>query len=415
MTRHHEAGFMTGISLLLPITLTTMAIVLLTPVIPNLMAEFSDVPNHEYWVPMILTFPSLCVALLCPFAGMLGDYFGRRRLLLFSFFLYAVVGVAPIFLTDLSHILISRIGVGIAEAMIYVLSTTMIGDYYKGASRDKWLAAQTAFASMSALLFFNLGGIMGEAGWRTPFWAYTSALVMFLLVWKFTWEPSGEVYPDDEAEHAPHNLSWEGFPWATMAMIVAITVYGSVFFYTVQIQAPSGLAELGLTSPAERGFLTSIASIGVPLGTFFYSRIGPKWPVGRLLLVEFGLLAIGFMLMAKSGSVAGFLAGCFVNQVGAGLLLPTLLVWSMSVLKFEFRGRGTGFWQSAFAFGQFLSPVVVTFAAQRTGGLLGAFTVLSIGALGGVVIALIASRLGGSGGSGMNGNSVALNKVPSHG
>lgn len=388
---------MTGISLLLPITLTTMAVVLLTPIIPNLMAQFEGVPNHEYWVPMILTFPSLCVALLCPFAGMLGDYFGRRRLLLASFLLYAVVGVAPVFLSDLTHILISRVGVGIAEALIYVLSTTMIADYYKGASRDKWLAAQTAFASMSALLFFNLGGIMGESGWRTPFWAYASALVMFALVWKFTWEPASETRPDDEANDAPHNSSWAGFPWATMAMIVAITVYGSVFFYTVQIQAPSGLAELGLTSPAERGFLTSIASIGVPLGTFIYSRIGSKWSVGRLLLVEFALLSFGFMLMAKAGTVVGFLAGCFVNQIGAGLLLPTLLVWSMSILSFEIRGRGTGFWQSAFAFGQFLSPVVVTFAGQKTGGLLGAFMVLSIAALGGVVIALIASRRNGAG------------------
>ena len=397
---HHRISAMTGISLLLPITLTTMAIVLLTPIVPDLMAEFSSVPNHEYWVPMILTLPSLCVALLCPVAGILGDYFGRRRLLLFSFLLYAVVGVMPVFLHDLTHILISRVGVGLAEALIYVLSTTMIGDYYKGAARDRWLAAQTAFASMSALLFFNLGGAMGECGWRTPFWAYASALVMFALVSKYTWEPLGEpasaAHPDDEADVPARNLSWAGFPWAKMAMIVLITIYGSVFFYTVQIQAPSGLAALGLTSPAERGFLTSIASIGVPLGTFLYSRIGPKWPVGRLLLVEFALLSVGFALMGKAGTVPGFLIGCFINQIGAGLLLPTLLVWSMSILSFENRGRGTGFWQSAFALGQFLSPLVVTFAGQHTGGLLGAFMTLSVAALGGVVIALIASRMHGN-------------------
>lgn len=390
MTTHKTISAMTGISLLLPITLTTMAIVLLTPIVPDLMAQFASVPDHEYWVPMILTLPSLCVALLCPLAGIMGDYFGRRRLLLFSFLLYAVVGIAPVFLTDLTSILISRIGVGIAEALVYVLSTTMIGDYYKGAARDKWLAAQTAFASMSALLFFNLGGILGEGGWRTPFWAYASALAMFALVWKFTWEPSKDA-AGEEAAQGPHTLSWAGFPWAKMALIVAITIYGSVFFYTVQIQAPSGLAELGLTSPAERGFLTSIASIGVPLGTFIYSRIGSRWAVGRLLLVEFALLSLGFLLMARAGSVPGFLVGCFINQVGAGLLLPTLLVWSMSILSFEVRGRGTGFWQSAFALGQFLSPVIVTFAAQRSGGLLGAFMVLSIGALGGVAIALVAA------------------------
>jgi MFS family permease len=385
---------MTGISLLLPITLTTMAIVLLTPIVPDLVKQFAHVPQHEYWVPMILTVPSLCVALLCPVAGILGDYFGRRRLLLLSFLLYAVVGVAPVFLTDLTYILISRVGVGIAEALVYVLSTTMIGDYYKGAARDRWLAAQTAFASMSALLFFNLGGILGEGGWSTPFWAYASALVMFALVWKFTWEPSSQASWDNTAAQAPRNLSWTGFPWARMALIVVITIYGSIFFYTVQIRAPSGLAALGLTSPAERGFLTSIASIGVPLGTFFYSRLGSRWPVSRLLLVEFGLLSLGFLLMARAGGVPGFLIGCFVNQVGAGLLLPTLLVWSMSILSFDIRGRGTGFWQAAFALGQFLSTLVVTFAGQNAGGLLGAFMVLSVGAMGGVVIAVIAALSG---------------------
>ncbi|HQS71413.1 MAG TPA: MFS transporter, partial [Novosphingobium sp.] len=86
---------MTGIALLLPITLTTMAIVLLAPIVPQLMAEFSHVPHHEYLVPMVLTLPALCVAILCPFAGILGDYFGRRKLLLASFIIYALVGVAP--------------------------------------------------------------------------------------------------------------------------------------------------------------------------------------------------------------------------------------------------------------------------------------------------------------------------------
>lgn len=390
MARHRTPSFMTGISLLLPITLTTMAIVLLAPVLPQLMAEFSGVPNHEYLVPMVLTLPALCVAILCPFAGMLGDYFGRRRLLLASFVIYAVVGVAPVFLTGIVPILLSRVGVGIAEALIYVLSTTMIADYYKGAARDRWLAGQTAFASVSALVFFNLGGVLGEAGWRAPFWVYGSALVMFALVWVFTWETAGDDSPDDEAVAAPHNLSWAAFPWSRMALIAAITIYGSVFFYTVQIQASSGLATLGLTSTARIGFLTSVASVGVPLGTFIYSRIG-RMGVGKLLLAEFALLATGFLTMGSTDDVAVFLIGCFINQLGAGLLLPTLLVWAMSILPFEVRSRGTGFWQSAFALGQWLSPVVVTFLSLRSGGLMQGFQMLGYLAAAGAIVAAVAA------------------------
>jgi len=378
---------MTGIALLLPITLSTMAIVLLAPILPKLLDEYRNVPNFDYWVPMVLTVPALCVALFSPVAGMLGDWFGRRRLLLWSFVGYAMVGIAPLFLTDLSAIIVSRIGVGIAEALIMVLTTTMIGDYFDGAARDKWLAGQTAFASMSALVFFNLGGQLGQFGWRAPFWVYLSALVMLALVARYTWEPA-EGHELDEASAAPHHASWAGFPWARMLGIMAITIYGSVLFYTVQIQAPVGLTQLGIADPARTGFLTSLASLGVPLGTFVFSRLG-RWPVARLLLIEFALLTTGFLLMSRAGGPAPFLTGCFINQLGAGMLLPSLLVWAMSGLPFEIRGRGAGLWTGAFSVGQFLCPLVVTFWTRELGGLLPAFGALSAAALLGAVFALI--------------------------
>ncbi|MBS0284932.1 MAG: MFS transporter [Proteobacteria bacterium] len=349
-----------------------MAIVLLAPVLPQMLADYAGVPGHEYLVPMILTVPALCVALLSPVAGMLGDYFGRRRLLIIALGIYAVVGLAPIFLTDLFAIIASRVLVGIAEAFIMVLTTTMIGDYFEGARRDKWLAAQTAVASVSALLFFNLGGILGSFGWRTPFWVYCSALIMLAAIVRFTW-----------AAPAPsqrlHNASWDGFPWTKMLGIISVTIFASILFYTVQIQASGGLVALGLSNPAEIGFLTSIASLGVPLGTFIYSRItGTR--VSRMLTIEFAILGVGFLLMSRATGTTSFLAGCAINQVGAGLLLPTLLVWAMSQLRFEVRGRGAGLWTGAFSLGQFLSPIVVTFSAAQTGGLLAAFGVLAIAA-----------------------------------
>lgn len=387
MGRHHIAGRMTGIALLLPITLSTMAIVLLAPILPKLLDEYKAVPNFDYWVPMVLTVPALCVALFSPVAGMLGDWFGRRKLLLWSFGFYAILGIAPVFLHSLPAIIASRIGVGITEALIMVLTTTMIGDYFDGEARDRWLAGQTAMASMSALVFFNLGGQLGQFGWRAPFWVYLSALLMLALVLRFTWEPA-EGHELDEAVAAPHHASWAHFPWARMLGIIAITIYGSVLFYTVQIQAPVGLTQLGVTDPARTGFLTSIASIGVPLGTWVFSRIG-RWPVARLLLIEFALLTCGFLLMSRAGTPTLFLIGCFINQLGAGMLLPTLLVWAMSGLPFEVRGRGAGLWTGAFSVGQFLCPIAVTTFSRSLGGLLPAFGALSAAAALGAVLALL--------------------------
>lgn len=387
-TETRQPGIATGLSLLIPITLSTMAIVLLAPVVPQLMAEFRDVPNADYLVPMVLTTPALCVAILSTVAGSLGDRLGRRRLLIASLAVYGFLGVAPVFLHDLTAILVSRVFVGIAEAFVMVTSTTLIGDYFRGGRRDKWLAAQTAVASMSALVFFNLGGLLGQSGWRTPFWLYGSALVMLGLVLAFTWEPGGDGDHTAGKRNQPHASSWAGFPWHSMTGIVAVTIFGSVLFYTVQIQAAVGLAAHGVVNPARAGFLTSIASLGVPIGTYIYGKVGHRG-VARLLLVEFSMLGVGFLVMSFGATAAIFLVGCAINQVGAGLLLPTLLVWAMSQLSFEVRARGTGVWQSAFALGQFLSPIAVTFFTRQEGGLLPAFQWLGYAGLAAALVALM--------------------------
>ncbi len=382
-----EPGLATGLALLIPITLSTMAIVLLAPILPQIMDEYKSVPNYEYWVPMVLTVPALCVAILSPAAGMLGDYFGRRKLLIGSLAIYGFIGLAPIFLTDLTAIILSRLGLGITEALIMVLTTTMFGDYFSGASRDKWLAAQTATASLSALLFFNLGGILGSFGWRTPFWIYASALLMLVAVLLFTWEPKADGAGDAAS---PHHKSWQSFPWSRFGGILGVTIFASTLFYTVQIMASGGLTALGSPDPARNGFLTSIASLGVPLGTFIYSRM-TSTPVVRLLLAEFAIMGTGFLLMSNAGSVPAFLVGCAINQIGAGLLLPTLLVWAMSQLDFEIRGRGAGLWTGAFALGQWLSPIIIAFFSARMGGLLPSFSILGYAALIALALTVVAA------------------------
>ena len=68
-----RAGPVQGLSLLLPVTLSVMGALLVAPIIPQLMQAFAHVPGIEFLAPMVVTMPSLCIALFSPLAGMLGD------------------------------------------------------------------------------------------------------------------------------------------------------------------------------------------------------------------------------------------------------------------------------------------------------------------------------------------------------
>lgn len=382
-----EPGLLTGIALLVPITLAVMGIVLLAPVLPQLQAAFKSAPHADYLVPMVLTTPAACVALFSPFAGALGDRFGRRRLLILSLIVYAGFGVAPVFLNDLWAILLSRVGVGVTESLIMTLSTALIGDAYSGVARDRWLGYQTGVASLSALGLLVVGGYLGGYGWRGPFAFYASSLIMLALVLLFTRE-----FPPRAEDEAALEGGQVPFPWARMAGVCAVTVFGSVLFYTVQIQASVGLSLHGITDPRRIGFLTMIASLGVPIGTFVFRFIS-RTPVALLLSVEFAALAAGFVAMTLATDAGSFLLAAGVNQLGAGLLLPTLLTWAMRGLPYAIRGRGTGMWQSAFAAGQFVCPIVVTAISKAVGGLLPSFQYLGYAAIvAGLLAALSVAR-----------------------
>jgi len=383
--------------LLLPITLAVMGIIVLVPVLPQLMAHFEAIPNYKYLIQGgVLTMPALCVMMFSPAAGWLADRFGRRRLLILAMVLYALLGICPLLLDDLYAIIASRVGVGACESVVVTVSTTLISDYFKGADREKWLASQTAVASASSLVLIYISGLLGATyGWRGPFAIYVFSLILAAGIWLLTWEPT----PDSRAERVAADMATQGaakFPWGRMSGICVVTLFASIMFYTVQTQSSLALNSLGIRDPAKLGLLTAIACVGVLVGTLIF-RLLARFALNRLLALEFLIIGAGFMSMGKAGNSWQFVVGAAMNQIGCGMILPTLLTWATRGLQFEFRGRGNGTWQATFALGQFLSGMVVTLLGDTVGGILPAFFFLGVAnAAAAVISGLARARPGAS-------------------
>ena len=194
-----QPTFMTGLALLFPITLSVMAALFVAPIAPKIGEALGPTGQYSpdelgWYIGWIITVPALCVALFSLPAGWLGDRVGRHKMLVWSMVLYVIVGVIPYFLDDLSLILWSRVAVGIVEAMLMTLSTTLIGDFFKGASRDRWLAAQTGVASTCAVFAILIAGYVGQNDWHNVFLLYLFPAIFLVLVIAFTWEPAESEY-----------------------------------------------------------------------------------------------------------------------------------------------------------------------------------------------------------------------------
>ena len=316
--------------------------------------------------------PALCVALFSPLAGWLSDRLGRKRLLIGALVGYAGFGLLPLLLDSLYAIFAVRVALGLAEAVIMTVATAMVGDYFEGERRERWVSIQIATASVSAIALIAMGGALGELfGSRGPFWMYLLALPVAAAAAIILFEPH-KVTKARSGLPDPSVLR-------SIGGLVAITFGIGLLFYTIVVQLGPVIEATGVTSPA---------NVGVMLGSLLFGRVKAR-PAPHLLAWGLPLVALGYVGVALSADFALTVASAVVICIGNGLMLPTMLAWVLRRLPPATRGRGTGVWTGAFFLAQFVAPIVATALSSLLGGMAGTFLFFSAAAAIGAGIALL--------------------------
>jgi len=351
-----EATWVQAAILLVTSGLTVLVTAILGPSLPAMQAHFKDVPGADFLVPLTMSVPMLMMAGLSVFAGELADRFGRKRLLVGATALYGVVGIAPMLLDSLVAIIASRCALGVLEAVLMTISTTMIGDYYDGSRRERLMSLQTTVAATSAFLFNNLGGVIAEQGWRAPYSVFVVGLLLAPLMAAFLWEPgSRSTMTAQEMDQ-----DREGFRPGIIVVVCLLAVLLGIVFLTVPVHFGYLYGAIGVQSPSQIGMAYGINSLGVISGTLLFGWVlAAKLKVGHQLACGTLLAGIGFLMMKQATDYGMLTAAGFVNGCGAGILLPTMVTWNMRELPLSRRGVGTGAFQSCLFFGMFVSPILI--------------------------------------------------------
>ncbi|MEU3648070.1 MFS transporter [Lentzea sp. NPDC034063] len=363
------AGLPQLLVLLAASSLSVLGAVLIAPVLPQMSAHFADVPGVGVLVPLVLTVPALVIGLTAPFAGVIVDRIGRIRILLVALVVYAAAGTAPLWLDDLGSIIASRVVVGVCEAAIMTSATTLIGDYWTGDRRNRYLGLQATVATISATAFIAVGGALGVGGWRAPFWMYLVSLILVIPAARLLWTDDGSSFAKDSVRVS--------LPWRALVVPCLVSVVGGAVFYALIVQLSFVLNGIGVTSSGLIGAATAVMSIATAIGAALFGKLVQ---LGRrtLLTAEFALAGAGLVVVFASGSLPVILLGAVITGFATGVLLPTLLTWAVDRLDYAARGRGTGLWTGALFVGEFLSPLVIAAFAAVAGGLRGGIAVLGV-------------------------------------
>ncbi|WP_245805068.1 MFS transporter [Amycolatopsis australiensis] len=204
---------------------------------------------------------------------------------------------------------------GLCEGAIMTCCTTLIGDYWSGARRARYLGLQTVVATLSATAFVALGGVLGASGWRTPFWMYAVAAPLAVPMALKLWQPTPRRGPAAGGRLAK-------LPWRHLAAPCLVTLFGGVVFYALIVELSSVLTGVGVTATRTIGAVSAVMSLATAAGAAGFSRLSGRTP--RILLpVEFGLAAVGLLLVFATASPVVITVGAVFTGFGTGMLLPT--------------------------------------------------------------------------------------------
>ncbi|MFA4870285.1 MAG: MFS transporter [Pedobacter sp.] len=238
---------------------------------------------------------------LSPLGGYLADRYSRKKVIVFSVFIWSAVTLWTGFVGSFEEMIVARIFMGVSEACYIPAALALITDYHKGRTRS--LATGLHMSGLYAgLALGGIGGYIAELwGWRYGFQIFGAfgVLYSFLLLYVLKdYKNTPEEDAVNEAQGVEPGLSLS----QTFKMLFSKTAYIILLIYfcvlgmvnwLVNGWLPTFLKEhfnlnLGEAGMSATGYIQIGSFIGVVLGGIWADRWARSNVKGRVYVVIIG-------------------------------------------------------------------------------------------------------------------------------
>ena len=334
------------VALLLVATLGIMSGITIVSSLPLISHTFSDIPNIEFLSKLMLTIPSIIIALFSPIAGHIIDKWGRLKPLYVGIALFIVGGSSGFYLHDFYVILVGRAVLGFGVALIMTSSTALIGDYFSEEVRHKFMSKQGMTTALGGIVFISTGGLLAQIHWSYPFAIYLIPILFVPFLLKSLYEPEKHKHIED-LEVEPKLLP-----------VYFTAFFVMVLFYMLPTQFPYLIVNTLGGKAQTVGFVIATAMTFNALTSMQYAKIKARFSFMQIYAATFTLFALGLFIISQATSIAGLYFATAPIGMGFGLLFVNTNAWFLSRVTAHKRGKASGVLTSSFFLGQFASPIL---------------------------------------------------------
>jgi len=332
-------------------TLSVMAGAIVTPALPYITQNFSNIDNIEFLTKLILSLPPLFIAIFSPISGYLFEKFGRKSILVFASILYGIAGTTGYYLRDIYLILLGRAFLGIAISALMTGFIVVLGDLFEGEKRNKFIGLQGAIMSFAGVIYLLLGGVLADINWSFPFIAYFVSIIVGVLLLFFLDETS---YKTETRRQVQFSFNLK------TSLIYLSAIFVMICYLMVPTQLPFLINSQFPDFPASKiGLLIAVWIMFSSFSSLIYPKIKNKVPFRYVYMLGFFIWGFGHLLILFSSNLVLLVASLIFSGLGNGLVVPNLKSHILAHSTENNRGINSGLLTTALYVGQFLSPIVV--------------------------------------------------------
>ena len=368
------------------------------PALPLIEQVF---PGQDTLVSMIITIPSLAVALVGFAMGALADRLGKVKVLATSLVVFTAAGAVGFLMeggsdTQLYILLVFRFVVGIGIAGISSAVTALIAEYYTGMDRIRALSYQSAAMGVGVLILEYTGGLLAEFSWREPFLVYLIGVPILLMVLLTMKEPrrdeqgpADRVVPERKANKRLLTICY-------VTIFVAMTMA-----FLLPTKMPTYLQTELAVSTSVTGLFLGVHGVTNACFSLMYRRFVQRLAPFTIIAIGFLLLAVALLTLEVSESIASSVVMMIVAGAGLGMVCPAVSNTLAGETTASTSGKIMGGYSTCLNLGQFsISLISVPLFAAVGSSYPVMFGVMAVVAIVACMAFVVMSRTGVSGGHG---------------
>lgn len=348
---------------------------MLIPVLPSIGKSLD---KSIVQVGLLITVFSIPAGMVIPFAGLLSDRIGRKKIMFPALLIYGVGGIlAGIFAVlfkekSFPYIIAARIIQGIGAGGTYQLSMALAGDLIQSSERSKVLGLLEASNGLGKVISPLAGAAIALISWYMPFFAYgilaiPIAFIILLFVKEDVQKLKQNVQPIPKYFQSTLQIfKQKGVALAIAfgsGLMVLFSLFGLLSFYADVLEKQFKI------NVFQRGLILAVPVLIMAIAAYVLGTVMQKQMTKILkwgAVIGLFMVAAGLILFCPCNNVWLFTLTSALLGLGTGAVLPSLNTLITSSAPKTERGLITCLYGTVRFFGVAIGPPIFGMAEKLT-------------------------------------------------